>query len=286
MNRKRVSRRMSLRVENLEGRQLLSLLALTQPDATVTIPSNDPFTVTQPVDATDINEDTIAPPTVQPVALPPAGDCTTPVSTTTTPLPTVPDGTANNPFDVSTAQTVATSPTVTSLPVPTSNPTVLSPPAPSTPTVNPLNPDPSDETLPDDWNGSPTTTDPTPIIPIMPPVPGASTTTTDPSLVTYQQSQNLLNNMVGGTAPGSGVLGAVATVAGTIATTSLTGCGGTVPQVVDPNGVPIPAPPSSTTNPPAGQVLPSSSTPVPLTLTAPSTSTLAVTSPSYDDWMM
>lgn len=233
----------------------------------------------------------------------------------------LPAGTANNPFDTNTAATGTPAPVVTSTPAPTAPTVTITPestqsfPAPPgsqwdpvankiiyhpelpagaparydpnwSPGMNIWTPD-SGPDMPINPSDIPPTDAPPPP-PIMPEVPGAATSETVPP-ATITGVVPTTGSSVGDAAISAAVStvlppvtdAATGVLAAGIVVSSLTGCNDVVPVPVDPNGVPIPAPPSSATNPPAGQTLPSSSTPVPTTSTPPPPSPAPVAVPSY-----
>lgn len=264
MNRKRTLRRTTFNLEVLETRRLLSTatdlvsnpysvaipcdratpiegdsvpVALVQSpsetlpaDLVPTAPSPSPERV-MPIAGEEISplaELPQAPPTSQPTVLPPPTDCPTNLP------PTDP-----NSGD--------------SLPQGTANPLPPTPAPPTTPAPTPTN----DPTMPENPSNIPPT-DPYPLPPIGPDLPASTTPSISPTLTAAATAAagTLLPQVQ---AAATGLVGAGVVAGG------LTGCNDVVPFPVDPNNVPIPAPPSSATNPPAGLVPPSSASPVPYT---------------------
>ena len=149
-------------------------------------------------------------------------------------------------------------------------------PAPSTP----------DSSVPDDWNGQPLP-DNYPFPPLDPVVPGvdANAPVAMPvaAVIPVSTSSTSTDTVQDAALASLATSSAVSTpIAGAITAVAMVGCD-TPPQLVDPDGVSIPAPPSSTTNPPDGQVPPSSASPVPTASTqpAPFTVAIAVPMPTY-----
>lgn len=311
MIRKRMPRRTVLNLETLETRQLLSTAVdqpVTQPSPVETLPADllpiDPYPLPadriMPIEGEEVSPLAAlpqAPPstTPPPVNLPSPTDCPTNLPPTSpTSGDSLPAGTANNQFDVNTAATGTTAPVVTSTPAPTAPylyitpaPTPAPAPAPAPGNDMPLNP----ETIP------PTDLPPTPDI--GPEVP-ASTATPAQTTVASATPIAFPTPTTGSTVGDAAVQGVAIATANIIAPAavagvtdavgaavvfgSLSGCESYIPVPVDPNGVPIPAPPSSTTNPPAGQVPPSSATPIPTASTTPNPAPATNPNPYYAFW--